>query len=117
MIDKYLQDLAWSCLPIQYKEALIKEYKHRVKWCTSEEEWSMESFFGKHNLNADIAETIKANEAIILNTEKLSRICQSIEDDLSDPDGSMVYFNAESNKSLIIDLIGEEMYNKLSIKN
>ena len=52
-MDKTLQDLAWSCLPKEFKEEVKKEYR---KGYVCETLTMLITLFGHHNLTSDAEE-------------------------------------------------------------
>lgn len=51
-MDKEIQDLAWSALPKEFKEYIIKVYKAALE-CSISDAHFLENIFGKHNLISD----------------------------------------------------------------
>lgn len=49
-MDKTTQDLAWRCLPREFREEVKKEWK---KTDNNTAKWTIEYFFSKHNLTSD----------------------------------------------------------------
>lgn len=80
-MDKKLQDLAWACLPREFREE-VKKYLTHYRYALNTHEAIINHIFGKHNLTSDAdgeemlcVSRKRVQELYMNNSEKIGRLC------------------------------------------
>lgn len=99
-MDKTLQDLAWSCLPKEFKEEVKKLYRE----FTFTREGYYKELFGRHNLTSDA----EGEEILTVSRKKVQEIYRDADNLRKDPaiPSHAAYWNAEV--ELLQDLFGSK---------